>query len=183
MDEAETRLLWEYAAQAWPNYPVPPTPEERRMRVQVWRDMLGDLDAGLVRAALAALSGSDFFPPLGVVRERATALVAELAGEPPIPDVDEAWREVTTAFGRIGRYATPVWSHPAIGATVDAIRWQEMCDSTDQGVLRGQFARLYGVCRDRIARQAVPAPPAVAAFLGQAVAAVKRVDDLLELDR
>lgn len=178
MQETEIRVLWEYAAQAWPNYTIPTTPEQRRIRIEVWSDMLGDLEAGLVRAALGSLSGREFFPPLGIVRDTAALLQNQIDGVPSVPDVDQAWDEVTWALQHVGRREPPQWTHPAIAATVRALNWNEICNCGELGVMRGQFARLYETCKGRVERERVPPPPALAAFIANGL---KRVDDVLEI--
>lgn len=180
MNATEIKALWVYASQMWPNHPIPLNPDERVVLLQTWTDSVGDLDAGAIKAALLTLSSAEWFPPLGTVRERAELLIAEANGVGRIPDVDEAWAEVMQTIHRTGRYGVPVWSHPAIRSTVAALDWLEICNCTDLGVMRGQFARFYEAAKTRARRTDHPPPPGVAAFLAKHAIA-KRVDDVLEI--
>lgn len=71
------------------------------------------------------------------------------------PDLDLAWREVTKAFSKFGRYKVPTFSHPAIGAAVQALGWIALCDSTEPGVDRAHFQRAYESARKRLADPAM----------------------------
>lgn len=177
MTDTEIEAVWLYAGEAWPNYRVPESVELESVRRQAWRDQLGDLDLAHVRAAIAELGSSEFFPPLGKIRESALDLARVERGESRVPDVDEAWAEVVQAFHQIGSYHVPVWSHPAVAVTVRALDWQTMCMSTEPEVMRGQFAKLYGVCRDRHVRDSRPAAPAVAAILERAAHRMSELDE------
>lgn len=113
--------------------------------------LLLDLDAGLVLAAVEALAaeGREFAPPPGVVRLRATTLA-----HPALPELDQALKEVADAVSSVGIYRTPEFSHPAIQAAVDAITWQEVCNSTNPEAFRAHFLRLYGTTGERAKREA-----------------------------
>lgn len=113
--------------------------------------LLLDLDAGLVLAAVDALAaeGREFAPPPGVVRLRATTLA-----HPALPDLDQALEEVRAAVAHFGIYRTPEFSHPAIEAAVNAIGWDEVCNSTNPEAFRAHFLRLYGTVGERAKREA-----------------------------
>lgn len=181
MNATEIKAMWVYASQMWSNHPIPADADERVVLLQIWSDTLGDLDAVAVRAALVAMSASEWFPPLGALRARACELVAQAAGVDRLPDEDEAWSEVMVMIGRVGRYGMPDWSHPTVGSTVAAIGWQEICGCTELGVMRGQFRRMFTAAQGRALQARTPPPPALAAFLADAAKAVGRVDDVLEL--
>lgn len=179
MTDDEIRALWVRGSRMWEWWPYPAADTELAMvDMGLWHDMFDDLSVGTVSAAMLSLASRDKFPPPGLLRDTAVRLQNQLDGRPPIPDVDEAWDEVMWAVRHVGRYDTPEWSHSAVGATVRAIGWLEVCNCTELGVMRGQFARLYETCKGRVERESIPPPPALAAFMA---AGLKRVDDVLAI--
>lgn len=169
MDEIEIRLMWELAAQMWPSYTPPTTAELRKIRVQVWTDMFSDIDAGYVRAALQQLSGREFFPPLGVIRDRALDLERSASGVAAAPGWEPAWDEIWRSVRLDGRYAQPpdeAWSHPVVAELVAAFGWQILCDTLteDLPTVRAQFRDMHGqiVARyDRLTKRPTPAVVAI----------------------
>lgn len=121
---------------------------EERMRVYV--DLLADLPPVALKAAAEAhVATCKWFPTVAELRAFATQ-----AQVGTVPTADEAWGEVVSEISRVGSYDTPVFSHPAITNTVNAMGWRTLCMSEEQMADRAHFLRLYGTCRDRIQRDA-----------------------------
>lgn len=171
MTEDEIEMLWLYTAEAWPQFKIPHENELVALKMQVWVDQLGDLSGVLVRGALVALGNHEFPPPLGLVREKALELDSRRRGETPAPDIDQAWKEVMASFG-----SPHEWSHPALAEAVAAIGHRNIGRSENLDVIRGQFTKMYGVCRERHHRETSPPPPALVALMSGAKA-IKRADD------
>src|SRR5580658_7236112 len=114
-------ILWLYCAETWgAAFKIPDDDDVINVKMQVWHDVLGDLPSGLVRAALVVAASSREFPPNpGQLREIALDVHGRESGDPPAPDVDQAWTEVRAAIGTFGRIeGPPEWSHPAVAAAV-----------------------------------------------------------------
>lgn len=71
MTDNEIRAAWIWCQEIWPSYPLAEDPEERQVRLGIWQEIVGDLSADSVRAALVDLSAKEFPPPLGQIRELA----------------------------------------------------------------------------------------------------------------
>lgn len=161
MNDIEIKTLWVYAREIWPlGFEIPADTRAVAVKLQVWRDILGDLDAGVVRRTLTQASRQTFPPPPGELRDRAVKLRAVESGEPVAPDIDQAWAEINRSFGSPGRNGTPSWSHPALAAAVNSIGWDTMCDTLteDMGTLRAHFARYYDAATRRHTETAAPMP-------------------------
>lgn len=179
MTDEDLDMLWLYVHERWPAFTIPDDSTEAgqvllEVKRMVWRDALGDLPVESVRAALVAVGGA-FVPDLGLVRAAALELTDPMGSAPPMV---EAWGEVMAKVGSHGRDRPPEWSHPAVEATVQAVGWREICNSTDLGVIRGQFSRMYEQARQRHASAHQPAP----ALLPYHPSAIKRLDEVLELE-
>lgn len=163
MQRSEIVEVFGLVAALWPAWRLPTDVDEQDVVVGVWFRLLGDLDQSAVAAAVESLAcdGREFAPQPGVVRRRAMSF----GHRSPLPDVDEAWAEVLATIGRVGRYRTPSWSHPAIEAAVNALDWQRLCSSTDLMVDRAHFLKFYGKAHDR-AEFARVMPPSVLAIVG-----------------
>jgi len=115
-----------------------PTKELSEESIRLYAEMLSDLDpreAG--NAVKRIIATSRFFPTVAEIREAAAENAISM------PDVEQAWGEVTRQIKSVGRYRTPVFSHPAITSTVDAIGWTTFCESQSIGVERGHFMKLF----------------------------------------
>ena len=146
MNEDEVAVLLTYVAETWPHYVLPTRREQLETRLLVWRDHLGDLDAGLVRAAIADCD-DDHAPSPKQLREMAL----RLAGAPLPPDADVAVAEIQTAVRRLGwNGGPPEWSHPSIGDTVQAFGgWMELCESRNPEATRAHLLKLYATAAGR----------------------------------
>jgi hypothetical protein len=143
MTKLQAKLLLAELAAYWPRTDLPPKTAE------LYRDHLLDFDPEpAARAILTLVSTATWFPTVAELRQ---AIVAE-ADPNPIPDPDQAWREVETAK-KNGIYGRPVWSHPAIADTVAAMGGiRELAVSTNQMADRAHFLRLYETCKGRAER-------------------------------
>lgn len=162
----ELHMCFAMVSAAWPHSkPMPET-------FALGQRLLSPLDVRAVTAAIEqfSLEGREFAPPLGLVAKRAHELAAKAAGE-GIPDPQEALAEVYQRIQRGGFYSTPEWSHPAIGATVEAMGgWEATCLDENPEAFRAHFLRLYGTVQARTERESLIAP-SLAELLDSAVAA------------
>lgn len=102
----------------------------------------------LRRGAAWCMANSDFFPTMHTLREAIQQ--ADLEHRPPTgPD---ALAEIKRKIGAIGYYGTPEWSHPLIGRAVEGMGgWRALCLSEDpEGVIRGQFLKVYASLEERV---------------------------------
>jgi hypothetical protein len=169
-------MLWVYAKELWgATFEIPSDQRARDVKLRVWLDVLGDLDAALVRRTMVSLR-SHFAPTPQELRDAALDLARAEAGERPAPDADEALAELHRLISHFG-YMRPEKAaeaaqsfHPALGAVIRALGWQAVCEDTSEAVLRGQFRTLYEQAKSRVVRaEQTPAPvlAAVASFAAQ----------------
>lgn len=135
-------------SQWWTNWRAP---ESLATMVKSWRYLLSDVDydAGLAALSEHASAGSEFPPPVGVIRRRAIELSLPEGSAPP---ADEAWGEVVREIARVGYFTpsegepdrVPRFSHPAITMVVNGLTWKSLCESTNEVADRAHFARMYG---------------------------------------
>jgi hypothetical protein len=147
MTDKEIAALLGFCSQWWPNWRPP---EDVRTMILGWRSLLSDIefDAGYAALSEHATAGSEFPPPVGVIRRRAFELTVPEGSAPP---VDEAWGEVGREIHRVGHFVPsegepdrlPSFSHPAITAVVNALTWKSLCESTNEVADRAHFARMY----------------------------------------
>lgn len=136
---------------AHPRQQIPPE------TARVYAEALADLDVDVATAAVdEAIATLKFFPSVAELRELAARRRSDC------PTAADAWGEVSRAFGTVGRYRTPTWSHPAIARVVDAMRWDELCASENIEATRAHFLRLYTETAARVVRE-VNVRPALAA--------------------
>lgn len=150
-----------YGTVLWPRTFTAPTDDVTlALTVQVWQDVLGDLDPAQVRAAMAAWSGR--FPPTSRELRDATLEVARLvAGIAPAPAPDEALAELERAIHLIGYMGRPEWSHPAIGHAVAAVGgWADgICHTSNPSATRAHFIAAYKSAVERGVSQSEPVMP------------------------
>lgn len=150
---AELNLLW-------------PSSKWEVGTIRAGENLLLDLDPEPVMAAVRALAaeGERFAPNPGQLRRRAIELVG-----PRIPSPDQALAEVYQQISAIGSYGTPTWSHPAIGAGVDALGgWRYLCASEEPMADRAHFLKVYGNIETRYTAESLM-PPSVAELLSNQV--------------
>lgn len=121
------------------------SPEDLAALLDIWKQLLADVDAELLRAAaLQHIASCKFFPTVADLREIALDLIH--TGE---ITADEAWGEVTRAFHHPGCYGIPEWSIPLIAAIVKDMDWQKLCMSECPEADRARFIDAYKARRQR----------------------------------
>jgi len=130
----------------WPEEPFPSD------RVAVYAAALADLDADLLRAAIAhCIATLRFFPKPAEIRSAAFELVKTAEG---VPDTSTAWGEVMSEISRVGSYGLPRFSHPAIERAVRLTGgWQRICLSETLASDRARFIEFYGQVIDKADRE------------------------------
>ncbi len=139
-----SRLLAVIAA-AFPRFQV----DDSGITLNVWHEMLGDLDYAVATTAVKKLIMQNTFPPaIAEVRKAAMEIL-----NPGQVTGSEAWGEVTRAIRNYGYYreAEALASmSPTTARVVKYMGWQDICMSEDPtGVLRGQFLKMYDQVADR----------------------------------
>ena len=142
MTKIETAKLLAVLAAAFPRFEVDD------LKVQVWHEMLGDLDYSLASLAIKKLIlESTFAPAIAEVRKA----VAEILN-PDGMTAAEAWGEVERAIRLYGYYreteALESMS-PSVAKVVKYIGWQNICLNEEPGVVRGQFLKMYAQVAER----------------------------------
>jgi hypothetical protein len=118
-------------------------------RIDVYADLLADLDIAALKAATRQHLAMSPHPPTVADLRRGCAQVSA----PALPDWGEAWAELLGQIGRVGYVGTPTWSHPVIAEAVRQFGpWRELCameiDQTPTN--RAQFRQVY----EAVARRA-----------------------------
>ena len=136
MTRAETAKILAVLAASYPKFEVDD------VKVQVWYEMLGDLEYSVVNIAIKKLIMQNTFPPaIAEVRKAVTELM-----NPEQVTSSEAWGEVTRAIRNYGYYREEealASMSPITAQLVRYMGWREICMSEDIGVIRGQFLRMY----------------------------------------
>ena len=137
MTKGETAKLLAVLAAAFPRFEVDD------LKVQVWHEMIGDLDYGIASLAIKKLILESTFPPsIAEVRKAAVEIQA-----PEQTTGAQAWGEVIKAIRNFGHYREEealASLSPLTAQVVRCMGWREICMSQEStGVLRGQFLRMY----------------------------------------
>lgn len=151
----------------WPNSSTAPRGFEA-LAVDVWMNMIGDLDADSVLAALqiiATTPDTAFAPPVGIIRERTLDVIADASGT-RLLSAGEAWAEVRDRVARVGRSGVPVFSQDAVINAVDSMGWRSICDSTNEAASWAHFRRVYETYAGRQQRRDTM-PPNVASVINE----------------
>lgn len=142
MTKIETAKLLAVLAAAFPRFEVDD------LKVQVWHEMLGDLDYSLASLAIKKLIlESTFAPAIAEVRKA----VAEVLN-PDGMTAAEGWGEVERAIRLYGycRETEALESmSPRVAKVVKYIGWQNICLNEEPGVVRGQFLKMYAQVAER----------------------------------
>jgi len=136
MTKGEVAKLLVVLAASYPKFEVDD------VKVQVWYEMLGDLDYAVASMAVKKIIMQNTFPPaIAEVRKAVTELM-----NPEQVTSSEAWGEVTRAIRNYGYYREGealASMSPTTAQVVRYMGWREICMSEDIGVIRGQFLRMY----------------------------------------
>jgi hypothetical protein len=142
--------------------------------LHTWTHLLGDFSEDALRGAMVAHVRSSKFPPsVAEIVEQ-----ARLQSASDDPTAGEAWAEVT----QVVRYTDPSevrWSHPRIGAAVDAIGGYHTlanAQAGDRTANRARFIEAYREARDvqaarenaEIGRQIAGGPQSLGSLLAAA---------------
>jgi len=157
--EATFKAVMAVLASTYPNFKLGPG------TLDAYYTVLGDLDADMLKAATLHIAAtSKWFPAASEIRAAAFSLVEQSEG---VPDAYEAWTQVLSEIGRVGRSGRPNWTHEAVGATVQAIGgWGYLCMSENMVADRARFVEAYGMMVNR-ERERVRMLPAVQAQIGK----------------
>lgn len=131
-----------------------------------WHEALQDEDVQAVLAAWRLVRAAEREMP-----SVATFLnyVEQVKGT-SAPGVVEAEAELRQAIAQQGRYVKPVFSHPALANTVNALGWENICD-TPETDLHWMFVKTYeNAAKNHLVETAVPGlgTSTLALSLGQA---------------
>lgn len=149
MTKAECSKLLAILAAGFPKFEVD------ELKVTVWHEMLSDIDYSVASVAAKKIILEKTFPPsIAEFREAVTFLTS-----PQIATGIEAWGEVKQAIRKFGYYreeeALESMSE-STRQTVKHLGWRELCMSEDpEGVIRGQFVRLYEQVAGKEKQQAI----------------------------
>lgn len=121
-----------------------PTFQMRPETVDVYAELLADLDADLLAAAARqAMAESRFFPTIAELRERVMAMRKQASG---IPDAYSAWDEVLGEVRRVGYESWPDarWSCELV-RQIARRYWRDVClgNIDDLPTIRAQFRDAY----------------------------------------
>jgi hypothetical protein len=137
MTKGEMARLLAVLAAAFPRFEVDD------LKVQVWHEMLGDLDYEIANMAVKKLIMESTFPPaIAEVRKAAADILnpGQLTGA-------QAWGEVMKAIREHGSYGEAealASMSPTTAQVVRYMGWRDICMSEEPtGVLRGQFLKMY----------------------------------------
>lgn len=136
MTPHETSRLLAILAAAFPRF------EPDELKMQVWHEMLGDLDYSVAQlAAKKCMISNTFAPSIAEVRKAAMQIMY-----PQRKTAAEAWEEVNRAVDRFGYYQQQEALEslsPEVARAVRAIGFEKICLTENMGVERGQFIKIY----------------------------------------
>ncbi len=153
MTKSEVAKLLAVIAAAYPKFEVDD------LKVQVWHEMLGDLDYSLASLAIKKLILESTFPPsIAEVRKAAVEIQA-----PEQTNGTQAWGEVIKAIRNFGHYREEealASMSPRTAYVVKCMGWREICMGEESGVIRGQFLKMYQQVAEREQKEQL-LPPAM----------------------
>jgi hypothetical protein len=142
VSRGEIKSVIGYMALAFPNFN--PALEGTPNSVDVYADLLGDLDPDLLRLAVrdaCAELGRRFAPSPGEIRAAAVGLRARAAGT---PSAAEAWGAVMESFRRVRSQAPELLQHPLVAKAIHCMGGLERIGmSEDNMVDRAHFMKIY----------------------------------------
>ena len=146
MTKGEVAKLLAVLAASYPKFEVDD------LKVQVWHEMLGDLDYVTANMAVKKLILENIFAPsIAEVRKAAMDIL-----NPDVMTAAEAWGEVERAVRTYGYYReTEALASltPRVAKVVRQISWREICLNEEPGVVRGQFLKMYQQVQERDHRE------------------------------
>lgn len=133
-----------------------PSMQERDMgpTAMLWHQMLKDIPYEIAKKALLkVLTTAKYFPTVSEILE----VVADITN-PEADTAAKAWGEVEKAIGHYGhrREAEALESmSPRTAKVVKYMGWRDICLSTELGVARGQFLKMYQQVAEREQKERV----------------------------
>jgi hypothetical protein len=116
-------------------------------KIDLWFNLLGDLDFKIVQVAVKKLIlESPFVPTISDIRKQAIEIMH------PGIDATEAYGEVRKAIKEYGYDNAPgalQSMSPLTRKVCEYIGWQNICLSEEPSVIRGQFLRMYEQLREK----------------------------------
>ncbi len=153
MTKSEVAKLLAVIAAAYPKFEVDD------IKVQVWHEMLGDLEYKIASMAIKRLILESTFPPsIAEVRKAAVEIQT-----PEQTNGTQAWGEVIKAIRNFGHYREEealASMSPRTAYVVKCIGWREICMAEESGVIRGQFLKMYQQVAEREQKEQL-LPPAM----------------------
>lgn len=136
MTKGEVAKLLVVLAASYPKFEVDD------LKVQVWYEMLGDLEYSVVNIAIKKLIMQNTFPPaIAEVRKAAIEI-----SSPRGLTAAEAWGEVVKAVRNYGYYREKEAMASMSPITAQVVRymgWREICLSEEPEILRAHFLKMY----------------------------------------
>lgn len=153
MNDTITRLL-RHTLAAYPSHTARLSDAQIRDMQEVWLEMLGDLPADLLAAAVRShIERSQWLPSVAEIRQAAVKLMRQ--GSPAQESAIDAWGSVKREVRRVGSYGAPYFVNPITARVVQRMGWREICLSEDpEAVVRAQFERYYNAEMMRAEEQA-----------------------------
>lgn len=120
-------------------------------RLQLFYKMLRDIDITVLETAmLSHISSSSFPPTIADLRKKSVEVENNNMA---LSDATKAWGEVTAAISEFGYYEPKKALEsmtPLTRKIVKSIGWSDLCHSSQIGVERGQFIKMYNSYKDRV---------------------------------
>jgi hypothetical protein len=136
MTKGEVAKLLVVLAASYPKFEVDD------VKVQVWHEMLGDLDYAVASMAVKKIIMQNTFPPaIAEVRKAAIEI-----SSPRGLTAAEAWGEVIRAIRDYGYYREKeamTSMSPITAQVVRYLGWREICLSEEPEILRAHFLKMY----------------------------------------
>ena len=136
MTKGEVAKLLAVLAASYPKFEVDD------LKVQVWYEMLGDLDYDVANIAIKKIIMLNTFPPaIAEVRKAAIEI-----SSPRGLTAAEAWGEVIRAIRDYGYYREKeamASMSPITAQVVRYLGWREICLSEEPEILRAHFLKMY----------------------------------------
>lgn len=136
MTKGEVAKLLVVLAASYPKFEVDD------LKVQVWYEMLGDLDYDVANIAIKKIIMLNTFPPaIAEVRKAAIEI-----SSPRGLTAAEAWGEVIRAIRDYGYYREKEAMASMSPITAQVVRymgWREICLSEEPEILRAHFLKMY----------------------------------------
>lgn len=136
MTKGEVAKLLVVLAASYPKFEVDD------VKVQVWYEMLGDLDYDVANIAIKKIIMLNTFPPaIAEVRKAAIEI-----SSPRGLTAAEAWGEVIRAIRDYGYYREKeamASMSPITAQVVRYLGWREICLSEEPEILRAHFLKMY----------------------------------------